>query len=137
MTDHLLERVAGLPHWHPAPEVLELVELELDGVVPPGYVGSRAALGAPDEVAAALRGGGGLVLEDAEGTPVAALLPPATTSGSPPLLVPLRPFTHGPLRRYRRSPADVRAALGVAEPAGTEPAGTEPAGTEPAGTEPA
>jgi sulfate adenylyltransferase len=103
MTDHLPGRFDGLPRRHPAPETLELVELVLDGALPPGYLGSPQALGLTDEATATVLDGGGLVLEDAEGTPVAAYLP-----HEDPALVALRPFTHGPLRRDRRTPDQVR-----------------------------
>lgn len=112
MTDPLPGRLDGLPRLHPAPEVLELLELELDGALPAGYVGSPQSLGLTNEATATLVDGGGLVLEDSEGTPVAAYL-----LGGDPALVALRPFTHGPLRGKRRSPAQAATEL----EAGAEP----------------
>lgn len=86
----------GLPTWHPPREVLELVELVLCGVLPELPVPVRP----PEPLAEQARQAGGLVLEDAEGTPV------ATVTGDRPL--PGRPFTHGPLRSSRRPPAGLR-----------------------------
>jgi sulfate adenylyltransferase len=111
-------RLTALPSWHPSTEVLEFVELELDGVLPPGYVGSRVPLGAPDEVAAALEGGGGLVLEDAEGTPVAAYLAEPATAVAQLHLTPVRPFSHGPLRHDRSRPGAVRDGFAAAGSSG-------------------
>ena len=104
--------------WHPPRAELELLELLAVGAVedPPRPILVPAAL-----VEEAVRTGGVLV-EDVEGTPVVALtdvtpvldgLPP---SGQDPVPVRattgfLRPFADGPLRRHRRTPAEVRAEL--------------------------
>src|SRR4051794_5159090 len=109
MTDHLPGRFDGLPRRHPEPGTLELVELVLDGALPAEFLGSPRSLGLTDEATATLLDGGGLVLEDAEGTPVAAYLP-----HEDPALVALRPFTHGPLRRDRRTPAQVAVEVAAA-----------------------
>lgn len=98
--------IDGLPRWHPAPDLLELVELELDGALSAESPAS-ASQRLPHAAAPTPSGGGGLVLEDAEGTPVALYRPDGD-----PALTPLRPFTHGPLRRHRRTPTEVGAALG-------------------------
>jgi sulfate adenylyltransferase len=92
--------VAGLPVWHPPLDVLEIAELVLAGALPapPG------PLAVPEE----LRDAAQLVLEDAEGTPVARL---ERSDGAPPRFTALRPFTHGPGRSLRRTPAQVRAEL--------------------------
>lgn len=90
----------ALPGWHPSHATLELIELVLAGALdalPP------AAL---DELPESARGG--VLVEDAEGTPVAELL--FTPDGAP-RLRGLRPFAHGPLRSHRRAPAQVREAL--------------------------
>src|SRR5690349_2559579 len=90
-----LGSVEGWPVTHPAREVLEAAELVTTGVLD----ALPAGLPVPPPVDAP-----GVVLEDAEGTPVAAL-----HSGG--RVEPLRPFGHGPLRGARRPPHDVRAAL--------------------------
>jgi sulfate adenylyltransferase len=82
-----------LPVWHPPHATLELIEMVVAGALaepPAGLLPSGAA-----------------TVEDAEGTPVAAL----AADGS---LSPLRPFTHPPLRAHRRTPAQVRAVLAAA-----------------------
>jgi sulfate adenylyltransferase len=87
--------LAGVPSWHPPREVLEAVELQLTGVVARLVV----PLTPPED-----RAGAPLVLEDAEGTPVAVV----QADGR---LQPLRAFTQGPVRSARRTPAQVRAEL--------------------------
>ena len=86
----------------------------LDGVLPELPI----PLPAPgDGIAAALRDGG-LVLEDAEGTPVAALLDPRRVAGGlTGRLAARQPFAHGPLRGRRRSPAAVRREMTTSGPA--------------------
>ncbi len=87
-----LASVAGLPSWHPPHRVLEFAELVLAGALaqlPPG-------LPMPPEL-------GPVVLEDAEGTPVAVWNPPEGA------LSAVRPFAHGPLRGARATPEQVRA----------------------------
>lgn len=82
---------APLLSWHPPRAVLELTELVVTGVLdgyPVPVVPPHPPAGAP------------LVLEDAEGTPVATLV-----DGRP---EPARPFTHGPLRHRRRTPDQLR-----------------------------
>ena len=107
-----LGRFKGWPVRHPAREVLEAAELVTTGAV--------AAL--PDGIAAGVTGpdlpdlpnlpdlpdlpdvADGVVLEDAEGTPVAALHRDGRVE-------PVRPFGHGPLRGARRPPDAVVAEL--------------------------
>ena len=89
----------GWTAWHPTPAALDLVELVLDGAI-------RCL---PEGVAPT----GGKIIEDAEGTPVAAL----AEDGS---LGALRPFSHPPLRSHRLTPAQVRQRLASARP-GQEP----------------
>jgi sulfate adenylyltransferase len=102
----------ALPVWHPPREVLEAAELVVTGAldVLPGI-----PLDPP--------GADGVVLEDAEGTPVATLHPAAGTPAGH-RVEALRPFGHGPLRGARRTPAEVRAELAaLPAPAGDpEPA---------------
>ncbi len=106
--------------WHPTLAELEWVELVVSGALP--HLEPELAV-APDIAS------GTLVLEDAEGTPVAlveharvadAPRPPAADAPRPPAagrvvlrgsVRALRPFSHPPLRRHRRRPAQVRAAL--------------------------
>ncbi|HST81362.1 MAG TPA: adenylyl-sulfate kinase [Kineosporiaceae bacterium] len=97
-----LGSVTGLPTWHPPREVLEIAELVLSGAIE----AVPAPIAVPEEHAAAE----GLVLEDAEGTPVAVL----RRSGAEPAVVQfesLRVFTHGPVRSARRDRLQVRAEL--------------------------
>lgn len=82
--------------WHPPRAVLELAELAATGALARLPERLRPAL--PDRSPDAV-----LVLEDAEGTPVAAVRPDLSVE-------PRRPFAHGPLRSRRVVPADVRAA---------------------------
>jgi sulfate adenylyltransferase len=93
-----LDSIEGLPVWHPPLDVLEIAELVVTGALEaePGLIEP------PDDLAAAPA----IVVEDAEGTPVARLERPA---GAAPSLSPLRPFTHGPVRAARRTPAQIRA----------------------------
>lgn len=82
--------------WHPPRAVLEWAELVVTGALPELPAALELPAEAPDP------GEAGVVLEDAEGTPVAQVH--GTAVG------PLRPFTHGPLRAARRTPAQVPAA---------------------------
>jgi sulfate adenylyltransferase len=90
-----------LPSWHPPRETLELAELVLTGVLP----GLPAPIRLPEDLSEQAREAHGLVLEDVEGTPVASLVAER--------LVPGQPFTHGPLRSRRRTPAELRAGVGA------------------------
>jgi sulfate adenylyltransferase len=102
------------PVRHPAREVLEAAELVTTGAlaaVPEALATLPGVWGSVGEGPAPAGGSGGdtdgapgVVLEDAEGTPVAAL----HRDGR---VVALRPFGHGPLRGARRPPADVRDEL--------------------------
>src|SRR3954467_13186856 len=90
-----LGAVEGRPVTHPARRVLEAAELVTTGVLD----------SLPEDLPVELPAdGGAVVLEDAEGTPVAAL-PPGGRAGPP------RPFAHGPLGGPRRTPAGVREEL--------------------------
>jgi sulfate adenylyltransferase len=107
-----LGSVTGLPTWHPPRAVLELAELVLSGAIEP----AAARIAFPDEQAEAEA----LVLEDAEGTPVAVL----RRSGSGAVgFEPLRAFSHGPVRSARRSPAAIRAELAAGGSGGDLAAG--------------
>ncbi len=86
-----LSAASGLPRWHPPAELLEFAELVLTGVL------ARLPPGLPQAPQA-----GPVVLEDAEGTPVAILDPGAERA-----LTPLRPFGQGPLRGARCTPSQV------------------------------
>jgi sulfate adenylyltransferase len=92
--------------------VLELAELILAGFCPQGG-GLPVGLPAPPEVAEAALSAGAVVLEDAEGAPVAALheVRPAAGGGLDGRLEPLRPFAHGPVRAARRTPAQLGPEL--------------------------
>ncbi len=100
---------AGSPLWHSPRPVLDLAELvvtgalahlpDLDGV--PGVA-------VPPEVAQALAGPQGVLLEDVEGTPVARVIRGGAVE-------PLRPFVHGPLRSRRRLPEESRRELAALE----------------------
>ena len=106
MTD-LDTMLASLVPWHPPRQVLELAELVVSGSLDLLPV----ELPVPIDLAVQARSGAGLAVEDAEGTPVAALhagVDPGRWS-----VQPLRPFAHGPLRSTRRPPAEVRAELGA------------------------
>jgi sulfate adenylyltransferase len=95
-----------LRSWYPPLAVLEVAELALSGALdhlPLALAGLAPAIEAEVEV------GQRVVLEDAEGLPVATLERPA--EGGPPRFGPLRPFSHGPARSSRRTPAKVRAEL--------------------------
>ncbi len=104
--DDLLARVTPT---HPDDRLLQLVELVLLGAV-----AELPAQALDGEVAQALSEQGEVVLEDAEGTPVALLRAP--DGGGQASVTALRPFSSGPLRRHRRTPEQVRSALGL--PAG-------------------
>jgi len=94
-----LGSVTGLPTWHPPREVLEFAELVLSGAI-----GSAAApITFPEEHHEAEA----LVLEDAEGTPVAVV---RRRNGALDF-ESLRAFTHGPVRSARRAPVQVWAEL--------------------------
>ncbi len=97
-----LGSVADLPHWHPPAEVLERAELALVQALDAAEL---TGIEVPPEVTA--DAGQAVVLEDAEGTPVATLHRP----GGLPSVSRLRPFSHGPLRAARRTPAQIRAVL--------------------------
>lgn len=99
MTD--LETLQALPVWHPPRAVLELAELVIDGV----FDELPVRLTVPEDLSAAARSAGGLVIEDAEGTPVAVLRDRGR-------LEPARPFSSGPLRAERWHPEQVRTELG-------------------------
>jgi sulfate adenylyltransferase len=86
---------APLSSWHPPRAVLELTELVVTGVLD-GYPVPVVPPPPPTGVPAGVP----LVLQDAEGTPVATLV-----DGRP---EPARPFTHGPLRSRRRTPEQLR-----------------------------
>ena len=106
MTD-LDTMLASLVRWHPPRPVLELAELVVSGSLDRLPI----ELPLPIDLAVQARSGAGLAVEDAEGTPVAALhagVDPGRWS-----VQPLRPFAHGPLRTARRPPAEVRAELGT------------------------
>jgi sulfate adenylyltransferase len=90
---------APLLSWHPPRAVLELTELVVTGVLD-GYPVPVVPPGAPDGAPA----GAPVVLQDAEGTPVATLV-----DGRP---EPAQPFTHGPLRSRRRAPDQLRNVAG-------------------------
>jgi sulfate adenylyltransferase len=111
-----LDLAAGLPRRHPARDVLEVAELVVSGAlaeVPAGLALSPELAG-PNGAAL----GKGVVLEDAESTPVAIL-----RSAGALTLTGLRPFTHGPVRPSRRTPDQIRADLaGIARAAGLDPA---------------
>ncbi len=102
---------APAPNWHPPQPVLQIAELVLNGAltVAPGIVE------VPAEVSKRLDAGETVTLEDAEGTPVAGLAREKSGDLSLPQFTPLKPFTHGPVRAARRTPAQVRADLGEPE----------------------
>lgn len=98
---------SGWTAWHPTPAVLDLVELVLDGAL------ARLPEG--------LTPAGGRIIEDAEGTPVAAL----AEDGS---LGALRPFSHPPVRSQRLTPAQVRSRLTAGASEGAADGEQTPAG---------
>jgi sulfate adenylyltransferase len=102
--------LASLVPWHPPRQVLELAELVVTGAVDQLPVD----LPVPIDLAVQARSGAGLAVEDAEGTPVAALQAAARAGRWS--VQPLRPFSHGPLRSARRPPAEVRTELTAAGP---------------------
>ena len=103
----LADALGRFSAWHAPREVLELLELAID------LGEARTAVKVGEEAAAAAERDGGLVVEDAEGTPVAVLQgalrpdPAVVESG----LSVGRPFTHPPVRRHRRSPDQTRQML--------------------------
>jgi sulfate adenylyltransferase len=108
----LSDAVSRLTAWHPPRDVLEIVELAVEGAVP------GPVLTVDEAAAVAVARDGALVIEDAEGTPVALLqsaqrLDGTDVEGS---LVPARAFTHGPLRRHRRTPDQVHEMLDLRGP---------------------
>ncbi len=97
--------------WHPPAGVLEVLELVLTGAL-----SALPALAQPPPELVAAGAPGGLVVRDAEGTPVAVF-----AGGR---LRPARAFGHGPLRSCRRRPEQVRAELaGARQRPGDELAG--------------
>lgn len=105
--------------WHPPRAVLDLAEMIVSGVLAdwpspitvPAEVAEVVAAGAPT-----------LELEDAEGTPVVELggmrlVGGVHHSGARLLMArttrPVRPFTHGPVRAARLTPAQVHQGLGA------------------------
>jgi sulfate adenylyltransferase len=84
--------------------VLEFAELALAGALDD----VPAPIAVPAEFAAELAAGLSVALEDAEGTPVASL----RFEAGLPRLSPLKPFSHGPARSARRTPAQLWAELG-------------------------
>jgi sulfate adenylyltransferase len=118
--DVTAEPTAPDHRWHPPQSVLEIAELVLTGALPV----APAIVEVPDEIAGRLAAGGAIEIEDAEGTPVAGLTQAVAgggEDGTEPLVLPeftpRRPFTHGPVRAARRTPAQVREAL-ASGPAG-------------------
>lgn len=124
-----LGSVTGLPAWHPPREVLEFAELVLSGVI------TSAPIAFPEEHLEAEA----VVLEDAEGTPVAVVRRPDAASGNAGSggvglesaasggaasdgvgldFEPLRAFSHGPVRSARRLPIQIRAELAATDNAG-------------------
>ena len=115
---------------------LDLVDLALSGLLGIDRFPTRAELAGasqpvllpvslrvPALVADAVRANGQLVLEDAEGVPIASLAvtetwsDPDSADGGVLVAGPLQPLTHGAFRRLRRTPAEVASALGPAGPA--------------------
>lgn len=101
------DSLSRLTRWHAPREALELVELAVDGAL------SSPVLTVSAEAAEAVERDGGLVIEDAEGTPVAVMdeahrLDGLAVEGR---VLGARPFTHAPLRRHRRTPEQVRQML--------------------------
>jgi sulfate adenylyltransferase len=94
-----LGSVTGLPTWHPPRDVLEVAELVLSGAI----ATVPAPIAVPDEHLETEA----LVLEDAEGTPVAVMRRKVDAVE----FEPLRAFTHGPVRSARRGPLQARAEL--------------------------
>jgi sulfate adenylyltransferase len=129
--------LASLPSVHVTGAALDLVELSLAGIIPHGFTlpeqsygadhGDEAApvlsvaLPVPAERADEVLASGRAVLEDDEGVPVALVTVKESAvgdlvqdGGSGDLLVAgevtgLRPLSHGPFRRLRLTPAEVRA----------------------------
>ena len=108
--------------WHPGPAVLELVELAVDGALPP-LPDLLRLLGAADLAELSARcdpgsplpplelDGAAVEIEDAEGTPVARWEP---SSGA---LTAGQPFTHPPLRAHRLPPDRLGGPAGATGPA--------------------
>ena len=86
---------ASLPQVHPPMPVLELAELVVDGTLPR----------LPEGLVELPDGAPAVVLQDAEGTPVAEVAADGAVRG-------LQPFSHPPLRSSRLSPAQVRGRFG-------------------------
>ena len=106
-----LGSVTGLPSWHPPRDVLEFAELVLSGAIASG----AAPIAFPEEHSDAQA----LVLEDAEGTPVAVLRRRSDVVGGEGVdFEPLRAFSHGPVRSARRAPIQVRAELAASSKIG-------------------
>jgi sulfate adenylyltransferase len=117
-----------LPSWHVDGAVLDLVELNVAGLVRAGFPARGdldaallpVSLPVPEPVADAVRAAGRAVLEDAEGVPVALVEVTDVWQGPGPGLLAagpvtaLKPLTHGAFRRSRLAPSQVRAAWGHA-----------------------
>jgi sulfate adenylyltransferase len=92
--------------------VLEIAELVLTGAL----TVAPAVVEVPEQVAERLAAGETIEIEDAEGTPVAGLAEAVAEGGSESLVLPeftpRKAFTRGPVRAARRTPAQVREALG-------------------------
>jgi sulfate adenylyltransferase len=105
MTD--LDTLRAWPVWHPPRDVLEAAELVVIGALPELPEAPPVPAEILDRVGAE-PGVDGVLLEDAEGTPVATLRPAA---GGGWQVGPVRPFSHGPVRDARRLPGEVREEL--------------------------
>jgi sulfate adenylyltransferase len=119
------DTAAGRPSWHPGRSGLELAELVVSGAL----ARVPAGLELPAELVRDADGPArGVVLEDAEGTPVAILRSAerdatGAPAGGTPTVTALRPFTQGPVRPSRRTPAQIRSELaGLTRAAGLDPA---------------
>jgi sulfate adenylyltransferase len=114
-----LADVADAPTWLPTAPELDELEVALLGLA------DEVTVRVPAEIVAAAAGTVGLVLTDPEGTPL-ALLPVdpedsggTAGNGDDPLgsvpvrghVAPLQPPEHGPFRRLRRRPDDMRSQL--------------------------
>ncbi|MGZ4582518.1 MAG: adenylyl-sulfate kinase [Nocardioidaceae bacterium] len=122
----LPDELALLPAVHASGPALDLVELVLMGVAVGGFVlpgDGEGMLPLPLEIppadAAGVAPGSRVVVEDAEGVPV-ALLDVAATAPAPGSagallaagpITRLRPLSHGPFRRLRLTPAEVTALV--------------------------
>ena len=117
-----------LPSWHVDGAALDLVELDVAGLVRTGFPARDdldaavlpVSLPVPEGAAAAVRAAGRAVLEDAEGVPVALVEVTEVWAGPDDALLAagsltaLKPLTHGAFRRSRLTPSQVRAAWGRA-----------------------